>query len=106
MKSPVNLNIFQAQKLFAFWVRYSRAFYSLMFFLTFGLGLSVWYFNVYRGDWSEEQKRSYAATAFQETEFRESAFEAAVQTTAHRAELHDTSVKVSRDLFFSDGRKK
>lgn len=106
MKPPTKLNFLQAQQLFSFWVRYSRAFYSFMFFLAFGLGLSVWYFNVYRGDWTEEQKQSYAATAFQETEFRESAFDAAVQTTAHRAELHTKDVKVGRDLFFPDGAKK
>lgn len=106
MKSSVRPNPFQVQKLFAFWVRYSRAFYSLLFFLAFGLGLSVWYFNVYRGDWTEEQKQSYAATAFQETEFREAAFDSAVESTAHRAELHANDVKVGRDLFFPDGAKR
>ena len=88
-----------------FWVRYSRSFYILVFFLVFGLGLSVWYKDVYRGEWTAEQKTQYAQTAFRTTEFRESDFDRAVRMTLLRAEYHKTNVSVKRDLFFPDAPK-
>ena len=89
----------------SFWVRYPRGFYILVLFLVFGLGLSVWYKDVYHGEWTEEQKLEYARTAFSTTKFREKDFDRAVRMTLLRAEFHMTDVSVKRDLFFPNATK-
>ncbi|MEI6650679.1 MAG: hypothetical protein WCL23_04595 [Candidatus Moraniibacteriota bacterium] len=94
------------RKAASFWVRYSRGFYTIVFFLVFGLGLSVWYRDVYHGDWTAEQKQQYALIAFRTTEFREADFDRAVRMTLLRAEYHKTEVSVDHDLFFPDTSKR
>lgn len=80
--------------------RYSRPFLLFVFFLVFGYGLFVWYENAYRGEWSEAEKAAYAETAFEETVFREGAFDRAIELYEKRARRHEWSVAPKRDYFF------
>lgn len=88
------------RNIMVFLFRYSRPFLIFIFFLIFGYGLFIWYENAYRGEWSEEQKEQYAETAFEETVFRERAFDRAIEFYSDRAKRHERSVSVERDYFF------
>lgn len=93
------LNI-SGRKIMVLLFRYSRPFLIFVFFLVFGYGLFVWYENVYRGEWSEEQKKRYAETAFEETTFREGALDRAIELYEKRARQHEQPVVPKRDYFF------
>jgi hypothetical protein len=91
---------FSSRKFMTFLFRYSRPFLLFVFFLVFGYGLFVWYENAYRNEWSEAEKQSYALSAFQETVFREDAFDQVIQYVQERAQQHEDSVTLERDYFF------
>lgn len=102
MNLSVDMQSFRFHRLFSMWVSHSRTFYLIVFFLVFGLGLSAWYENVYRGDWSEEEKRIFIESSMKEIEFRESDFDWVVKMDTNRAERHAADIPVLRDLFFPD----
>lgn len=82
-----------------FWFRHARAFFVILFFVAIGAGMYFWYDNVYRSGWTEEEKRRYAETAFQETVFKEADFRKAVDAAVARAALHERDLEVGNDLF-------
>lgn len=79
--------------------RRSKWFFMFLFFVAFGFGMSVWYQNVYRGEWSEEAKQQYVEATFRETVFREDVFRSAIESVTRRAESYATDVKVKNDIF-------
>jgi len=83
----------------SFFSRCAGLFFIVLFCVAFGAGLYDWYANVYKGDWTDEQKRQYAETAFQETLLKGDMFRVAVASVSNMATSHSTSVKVSNDLF-------
>jgi len=85
--------------LFLFWFRFARKFFALLFFAAIGFGAFVWYTDVYHGEWTAEEKRSYADATFQETVFNEMEFRKSVMTAEKRSELHLEEVVVSNDFF-------
>lgn len=82
-----------------FWFRHARVFFAFLFFFAIGAGMYFWYDNVYRGDWTDEERRLYAESAFQETLFQESDFRKAVETADRRSRLHAEDFKVGNDFF-------
>jgi len=80
--------------------RYSHPLLFFAFFLVFGYGLSVWHENAYRGEWSDEKKREYAATAFEETVLNEERFDQALEFARERSKRHDMPISIRRDYFF------
>lgn len=90
------------RKIMMFLFRYSRPFLIFIFFLVFGYGLFVWHEYAYRGEWSDERKVQYSETAFEETVFREEAFDRAVGFFEERSKRHRQAVSVNRDYFFPD----
>lgn len=79
--------------------RHARWVFVALFLAAFSAGLWEWYRNVYRGEWSEEEKQRYAETAFRETEFREDAFRAAVESVRTLRSSHESDAVVKNDLF-------
>ena len=80
-------------------LRYARPFFIFVFFLVFGYGLFVWYESMYLSGWSEEEKRTYTATAFEETVFQEEAFDRVIGYVRERADRHRESVSIEQDCF-------
>lgn len=85
--------------LFLFWFRLSRKFFILLFFALIGFGVSVWYSDVYHGEWTDERKRAYAETAFQETAFNEADFRKSVTAAEKRSVLHGQDIVIGNDFF-------
>lgn len=81
------------------WFDHSRLFFMLLFFAAFGTGAYFWYDNVYRGKWTEEERRQYMETAFQETAFKEEDFMKAVEASVKRARLHKEDIRMTHDFF-------
>ncbi|HWQ59670.1 MAG TPA: hypothetical protein VN420_00790 [Candidatus Fimivivens sp.] len=79
--------------------RYTKWFFMFLFFAAFGAGMCDWYMNVYRGDWTDEQKRQYVESAFRETVLREDAYRSAVAFVSRRAESNETSVSTKNNFF-------
>ncbi len=82
-----------------FWFRHAQAFFAALFFVAIGAGMYFWYDNVYRGDWTDEERRRYAESAFQETVFQESDFRKAVETADERSRLHEEDLEIENDFF-------
>jgi hypothetical protein len=85
--------------IFLFWFKSARKFFMLLFFVAIGFGSFVWYTDVYHGEWTAEERRSYAESAFQETVFNEAEFERAVTSAEKRSELHAEDVLIENDFF-------
>ncbi len=79
--------------------QYTRSILGIVFFAVFGYGIMIWYESVYRGEWSDEERRVYSATAFKETVFREGDFDRAIGFAEERARQHDSRFSVKRDFF-------
>lgn len=88
-----------AQSVFLVVSRWSRWFFLLLFLVAIGSGLQVWYRNVYRGDWTDEEKRSYVDATFRETDFRMEEFRHAIDAVSRRNESYRTDVRVENDIF-------
>lgn len=78
-----------------------------MFFLGFlvvlGLGGYFWYANLYRYQWSEEQKTQFIEKHFKETVFQEKKFHQLVDDLRDRAKRHEEALPITRDIFYGQG---
>lgn len=99
MKFTLKKPRLSGRSLAIFWFRHARIFFVLLFFGTLGFGMHFWYENVYRGDWTDEEKQRYAESAFRETVFQESDFRKAVETADKRARLHEEDLTIQNNLF-------
>lgn len=90
---------FSGRTVAIFWFRYARAFFILLFFVAIGAGMYSWYDNVYRSGWTDEEKRSYAESAFRETVFKEADFKGVVDAALGRERLHGQDLKIENDFF-------
>lgn len=87
------------RELFLFWFRSARKFFILLFFVAIGFGSFIWYTDIYHGEWTAEERRSYAESAFQETVFNETEFRKAVTAAEKRSALHAEDVVIENDFF-------
>ena len=71
----------------------------LLFVATLFIGGYVWYENIYRGQWSEEEKQKYIESTFKETVFNQDAFLKAMDQVRKRADSHMTDLEVGKDIF-------
>lgn len=99
MKFKLKTSRISGRSFALFWFRHARIFFILLFFAAIGAGMYFWYDNVYRGDWTDEERRRYAETAFQETVFQESDFRKAVEAALERARLHEKDIEITNDFF-------
>lgn len=95
MKKP---NI-SGRALFLIWFKSARKLFTLLFFVAIGFGAFIWYSDVYRGEWTAEEKRIYAETAFQETVFNETEFRKSVSAAERRSALHAEDIIIENDFF-------
>lgn len=99
MKLVLKSNVIKSSDALKFVSRYSKWFFIALFISAFGAGLYEWYVNVYKGDWSDAQKLSYAESAFRETVLNENEFRKAVTFVSRRAESNADEVKITDDFF-------
>jgi hypothetical protein len=95
MKKP-NVSV---RALLLLWFRSARKAFILLFFVAIGFGVSIWYEDVYRSEWTDEEKRAYAETAFQETVFNEAEFRKSIMAAEKRAVLHEEDATIENDFF-------
>ncbi len=79
--------------------KYFKWFFVILFFMVFIAGIYDWYINVYQGEWTNEQKQSYAAGAFSETILKENLFQGAVSSVSRQSDSYKTDMKVTNDIF-------
>ena len=82
-----------------FWYRHYKAMFFFGFLIVLGIGGYFWYEHLYRYQWSEEKKKTFLEQHFKETRFQERAFENVVGRLKDRAQMHDQSLSLSRDIF-------
>ncbi len=95
MKKP---NI-SGRALLLIWFKSARKLFISLFFIAIGFGVFIWYTDVYRGEWTDEEKRTYAETAFQETVFNETEFRKSVVAAEKRSALHAEDTVIGNDFF-------
>ena len=87
------------RKLFLLWFRIARKFFVLLFFVVIGVGAFIWYEDVYRGEWTVDERRAYAESTFQETVFNEGSFRKSVEAAESRSASHAEDVVIENDFF-------
>lgn len=85
--------------IFLLWFRLARKFFVFLFFVVIGIGSFVWYTDVYRGEWTPEERRTYADATFKETVFNEVEFRKSVDAAKRRSDFHAEDVVVGNDFF-------
>lgn len=82
-----------------FWYRHYKAMFFFGFLVVLGIGGYFWYQHLYQYQWSEEKKKTFLEQHFKETRFQERAFESVVAHLKERAEDHEESPALSRNIF-------
>ncbi len=82
-----------------FWYRHYKGMFFCGFLAVLCLGGFFWHKNLYRYQWTEDQKKTYIEQHFKETQFKERAFEESVANLNERARLHETNPVLSRNIF-------
>ncbi len=99
MRLPIKKPNISGKAILLFWFRSARKFFVLIFFAAIGFGTFVWYQDVYRGEWTSEEKQAYADTAFRETIFNEAEFRKSVAAAERLFDLHQEDIVITNDFF-------
>lgn len=93
---------FSLRKLILFWYVSHRRFLGAIFGVILLFAAWEWYYSLYQYTWTDREKKVFLESYDQETTFRASRFEEAVQTMERRRTQHEEAPLLQHDLFFLD----
>ena len=86
-------------RLFRGWVQHQRVVFLLVSLLLLIFGVWQEYQRVYLFHWSDEEKRNYQEKSLQSIQFRENAFDRAIQLIQSKKADFSTQTGDERDIF-------
>ena len=97
---------FSPGKMLSFWYRYYTVLFSMCFLIVLLIGGWNWYYSFYRYHLSDEEKKQYVEQYFKETTFSEAKFHNVVDALTERAQLHQETLQMKRNIFEGKGIRK
>lgn len=82
-----------------FWIKYFKLFLAIFFLGMILAGAYFWYQGMYQAGWSEDQKRNYASSQFQEKNLKEEAFNKVVEWSKFKKESFAKDPGEVKDIF-------
>jgi len=86
-------------KMASFWNRFFKLFLALFFLGIVAWGGYLWYFNLYRAEWSEAEKNAFLNTQSKETEFKKDTLDKVMQKIKAREEKFSQEVISAKNIF-------
>lgn len=96
-------DLFSARGILAFWYRYYKVLFYLLFLVVLLIGGWHWHYSFYRYHLSDEEKKQYVEQYFKETTFKDVKFHAVVDAFTERSRLHRETLEVKRNIFEGKG---
>lgn len=90
-----------AKKCVDFWNNHSRIFFAIFSFAVLSLGILIWYQNIYKSDWSADQKNEYKNSHKNKVEFKENEFKKVVEEVDRKKEVYGEELKDAKNIFSS-----
>lgn len=89
-----------------FWIRHYKSLFTLCFFILTGFVAYQWYRDLYRYQWTEDQRKAYLETTAKETAFQEKQFLQILERLDQDRAAHGGTLETGRDLFAGAREKK
>ncbi len=88
-----------------FWIRHYKSLFIIGFLLLTAFGGYQWHRDLYRYDWSDQERKAYLETTAKETAFQEKKFLEVLDHLEEDRRIHQETLETGRDLF-EGARKK
>lgn len=87
------------EQITVFWNRFFKLFLAVFFFGMVAWGGYLWYFNLYRADWSEAEKNVFLNSQSKETEFKKDVLDKVIQGIDARDEKFNQETFSGKNIF-------
>jgi hypothetical protein len=83
----------------SFWLRQQQLIFITFFLSVAGLGIFIWYKNIYGFSWNDERKKEYNMTKGQQINLKESEFKKVLEEIDKRKSNFETAPGQVKDIF-------
>jgi hypothetical protein len=90
---------FSPKKGLFFWYRYYKVMFFFGFLIVLGAGGYFWHYNLYRHQWSDQEKKAFIESNFKETVFKEKEFVKLVESLKKRESRSQEALPLTHDIF-------
>lgn len=81
------------------WFKHYKKIFIVVFVLIIAAGSYVWYVNLYKAHWSEEQKQQYIQTQEKKEVFKEQDFNETLRIIEERQQAYEAEPLKMQDIF-------
>lgn len=85
-----------------FWIRHYKVLFAVSFFILTGLIAYQWNRDLYRYQWTADERKAYLETTAKETAFQEKKFLGVIERLDQDREQHESPLEESRNFFTGD----
>jgi hypothetical protein len=85
--------------LFRAWLKLYKPLLTVCLISSIGFGAYYWYLNLYRSQWTEEQKKQYLLEKKQDKNLKREVFEKTLRELEENQKRFETEIEVGRNVF-------
>lgn len=86
-------------KVFYFWIKHRKAIFIVMLLAVCGMGIYLFYKNLYKERWSKEDEIQYINSQRRDVNFKEDKFKKVIEEIERKASAHESEFQPVNDIF-------